>query len=111
MRASDPSGAYSTATFDIAVVQAPNSAPTDITLSNTTIAEDSPVGAVVGALAAVDPDNGDSSTFTLINDAGGPLRCRAPTSFWPRRSTTKPLNPRPSRCRSPIPPATALRRT
>ena len=48
-----------------------NSAPTDITLSNTTIAEDSPVGAVVGALAAVDPDNGDSSTFTLINDAGG----------------------------------------
>ena len=71
VRASDPSGAHSTATFDIAVVQAPNSAPTDITLSNTTIAEDSPVGAVVGALAAVDPDNGDSSTFTLINDAGG----------------------------------------
>ena len=48
-----------------------NSAPTDITLSNTTVAEGSPVGAVVGTLAAVDPDTGDTSTFTLIDNAGG----------------------------------------
>ena len=71
MRASDPSGAYNTATFDIAVVQAANSPPTDITLSNTAIAEDSHVGAVVGALAAVDPDTGDTFTFALVDDAGG----------------------------------------
>ena len=73
VRASDPSGAYSTATFEIQDPPAdpPNSAPTDITLSNTAIAEDSPVGAVVGALAAVDPDSGDTSTFTLIDNAGG----------------------------------------
>ena len=49
----------------------PNAAPTDITLSNTSDRRGSHVGAVVGALAAVDPDSGDTFTFTLVDNAGG----------------------------------------
>ncbi|MEH2536613.1 MULTISPECIES: beta strand repeat-containing protein [unclassified Bradyrhizobium] len=52
-------------------VFAANGAPTDIALSNTSVAENSAFGAVVGALSAVDPDGGDTATFTLLDDAGG----------------------------------------
>jgi parallel beta-helix repeat protein len=48
-----------------------NHAPTDITLSNSTVPENSPAGTTVGALTAVDPDAGDSHTFTLLDNAGG----------------------------------------
>lgn len=48
-----------------------NRAPTDVTLSNSSVAENLPVGTVVGTLAAVDPDAGDTHTFTLVDDAGG----------------------------------------
>jgi parallel beta-helix repeat protein len=48
-----------------------NHAPTDITLSNSTVPENSPAGTTVGALTAVDPDSGDSHTFTLLDNAGG----------------------------------------
>ena len=48
---------------------ASNPAPTDIALSGTTIAENSANGTVVGSLSATDP--GDTSTFTLLNNAGG----------------------------------------
>ena len=46
-----------------------NNPPTDIQLSNATIAENSSNGTVVGALTATDP--GDTSTFTLLDNAGG----------------------------------------
>ena len=52
-------------------VFAANSAPTDILLSNSSVAENSAAGTVVGALSDVDPDAGDTATFTLIDDAGG----------------------------------------
>ena len=45
--------------------------PTDIALSNATIAENSPVGTVVGTLSTTDTDAGDSHTYTLLDDAGG----------------------------------------
>ena len=48
-----------------------NQAPTDIALSNATVAENSAVGAVVGALSSTDPDAGDSATYTLLDNAGG----------------------------------------
>jgi Ca2+-binding RTX toxin-like protein len=48
-----------------------NEAPTDISLSNDTVAENSAAGTVVGALSAADPDAGTAFTYTLVNDAGG----------------------------------------
>lgn len=49
----------------------PNEAPTDITLTPSTIAADAAVGATVGMLAAVDADEMGIPTFALIADAGG----------------------------------------
>ena len=48
-----------------------NQAPTDIALFGNSVAENSTNGTVVGALSAVDPDAGDTKTFTLVNNAGG----------------------------------------
>jgi len=48
-----------------------NEAPTDIALSASTMAENSAADTVVGALSTIDPDGGDSATYTLIDDAGG----------------------------------------
>jgi VCBS repeat-containing protein len=49
----------------------PNQAPTDIVLSSATVAENSAAGTVVGTLSSIDPDAGDTASFTLTNDAGG----------------------------------------
>ncbi len=49
-----------------------NENPTDLTLSNTTIAENSSVGTVIGTLGATDPDlPGDSFTYTITSDPDG----------------------------------------
>jgi hypothetical protein len=47
-----------------------NQAPTDISLSNTTIAENQPAGAIVGSLSTTDPDADDTHTYTLIAGTG-----------------------------------------
>ncbi|MFO1006110.1 MAG: cadherin domain-containing protein [Planctomycetaceae bacterium] len=47
------------------------SAPTGISLTNSQIAENSANGSVVGTLSATDPNVGDTSTFSLIDNAGG----------------------------------------
>jgi len=51
--------------------QTVNSAPTDITLSSTDIAENAEPGSVVAMLEAVDPDSGDTFNFSLIDDPSG----------------------------------------
>ncbi|MCA8894499.1 MAG: hypothetical protein KDA48_04520 [Amphiplicatus sp.] len=51
-------------TIDVANV---NEAPTDITLSSTSVAEND-AGGVVGTLGAMDPDFGDVLTFTVSDD-------------------------------------------
>ena len=49
-----------------------NEAPTDFILSATTVAEDAPLGTAVGTLQGiVDPDAGDTHSFSLVDDAGG----------------------------------------
>jgi len=48
-----------------------NSPPTDITLSNSSVPENSPGGTLVGTLSAVDPDAGETFDFELLNSAGG----------------------------------------
>ncbi len=48
-----------------------NQAPTNLILSNTSIAENSANGAMIAALSTVDPDAGDTHTYSLIDNAGG----------------------------------------
>ena len=47
-----------------------NDAPTDIALSNSSVAENKSVGTPVGMLSATDPDAGDTFTFSLVAGAG-----------------------------------------
>ena len=48
----------------------PNAAPTDITLSNATLAENNAANATVGTLTATDANGGDTHTFTLVAGTG-----------------------------------------
>src|SRR5207249_7977966 len=52
-----------------------NSAPTDIQLSNSSIAENQPSGTDVGTLTTTDPDLGDTHTYSLQSTGcgGGPF--------------------------------------
>jgi len=57
--------------FTITITDAPeNAAPTDITLSNSILAENNLPGASVGTLSATDPDAGQTQGFTLVSGAG-----------------------------------------
>ena len=49
---------------------APNFAPTDITLSANTIAENNAVNAEVGTLSTIDSDSGDTFTYELVVGTG-----------------------------------------
>ncbi len=49
---------------------ASNSAPTDIALSNNTIAENAGANATVGTLSTTDPNVGDTFTYTLVAGTG-----------------------------------------
>nr|WP_312896992.1 peroxidase family protein [Microvirga soli] len=46
-------------------------APTDISLSNRSVKENSAVGTIIGVLSAVDADAGDTFTYTLSGPAAG----------------------------------------
>ncbi|KAI9129302.1 FG-GAP-like repeat-containing protein [Acaryochloris sp. CCMEE 5410] len=48
-----------------------NEQPTQITLSQSAVEENSATGTVVGQLSSLDPDQGDSHTYELVDDAGG----------------------------------------
>jgi SdrD B-like protein/PKD domain-containing protein/beta-propeller repeat-containing protein len=48
-----------------------NSAPIDILLSKSSVAENSAAGTVVGNVLVVDPDAGDTHTLALLDSAGG----------------------------------------
>ena len=50
---------------------APNHSPTDILLSNHTVAEGSANGTLIGNLSAVDSDQDDTFVYSLIDSAGG----------------------------------------
>lgn len=47
-----------------------NEPPTDITLSNQTIMEKQPIGTLVGSFSSIDPDVGDTFTYTLVSGTG-----------------------------------------
>jgi hypothetical protein len=46
-------------------------APTDLSLSNLSIKERRPVGTEIGTLSTVDPDTGETFTYTLVGGVGG----------------------------------------
>jgi hypothetical protein len=69
VRATDAGGKAFEEVLTISVTNV-NEAPTDITLTGSTVAENAAVGATVGTLGAVDPDAGDSKTFTLVTGTG-----------------------------------------
>ena len=92
-------------TFTIDVTDV-NEAPTDIALSNGSVAENSANGVVVGALSAVDADAGDTASFTLLNDAGGLFALDGSDVVRRRsRSTTRPRPRTRSRYAPPTPAA------
>ena len=66
-RVSDPA-ACATGETAFAVV---DHAATDIALSNSSVAENEPVGTTVGTLSAADQDLGDSHAFALVAGPGG----------------------------------------
>ncbi|MCB5174849.1 hypothetical protein [Microvirga lenta] len=49
----------------------PNGAPTALSLSADSVMENVGAGIVVGTFTAADPNQGDSFTYTLLDDAGG----------------------------------------
>jgi hypothetical protein len=54
---------------DIGAFEYENEAPTDIQLSASTIAENLPAGTTVGTLATIDPDSGDTHTYSFCGGA------------------------------------------
>jgi Ca2+-binding RTX toxin-like protein len=56
---------------DPAPAPPPNTAPDIIELSANTVYENATNGTVVGTVAAIDPDSGDTLTYALLDDAGG----------------------------------------
>ena len=47
-----------------------NESPAAVILSNSTVAENQPVGTTVGTLIGIDPDAGDAFTYQLVNGQG-----------------------------------------
>ena len=70
VRTTDKGGLFFEKVFAIAVNNLPElpgqTAPTDLVLSKANIDENQPVGAIVGTLSTVDPDVGDSFTYSLV---------------------------------------------
>ncbi|WP_419813929.1 Ig-like domain-containing protein [Glacieibacterium sp.] len=53
------------------VINGANDAPVSTTLSNNTVDENAANGTVVGTLVGIDPDNGDTLSYSLTNNANG----------------------------------------
>ncbi|MEQ1828846.1 MAG: cadherin domain-containing protein, partial [Pirellula sp.] len=95
IRASDRFGLAVERVFVINVTNV-NENPTDISISNDLMTESVNVGTSVGTFAAVDPDSGDSQTFSLVSGigsddnskfliVGNDLRTAAPLDFETQR--------------------------
>jgi VCBS repeat-containing protein len=67
---SDGNGGTDTATVTITINGA-SDAPTNISLDDSSIAENLPAGTLVGSFSTADPDNGDTFTYTLVSGTGG----------------------------------------
>ena len=70
VRVTDAGGKSSVKTFTIQL-QNVNETPYNLSISKTTITEHVGNGVAVGVLSAIDPDAGDTLTYTLLDNAGG----------------------------------------
>ena len=70
VRTTDSAGNVFEKSFTITVTNV-NEAPTDIALSNSSVAENEPAGTVVGTLSATDQDAGQTHTFTVVTAGCG----------------------------------------
>ncbi|MEA5582347.1 DUF4347 domain-containing protein [Nodularia harveyana UHCC-0300] len=52
-------------------ITAVNDAPTDINLSNSAVSENEAIGTIVGNFSTIDPDTGDTFTYSLVTGTGG----------------------------------------
>ncbi len=68
-RVTDDDGGFSTATISITVNNTQD-APTQVNLSNSSLNENTPSNTTVGTLTTVDPDVGDTFTYTLVAGSG-----------------------------------------
>jgi hypothetical protein len=62
--------AASGASLNITVSASVNHAPTDITFSSASIAENRPVGTTIGNFSTTDPDSGNTFTYSLVSGTG-----------------------------------------
>ncbi|MGY8783680.1 MAG: thrombospondin type 3 repeat-containing protein, partial [Fidelibacterota bacterium] len=62
--------ASTTQTSNTVNLTPPNSTPTDISLSSTSIAENKSIGTTVGALSTTDSDTLDTHTYSLVSGSG-----------------------------------------
>jgi len=69
VRATDSHGLFFDRTFTISVLPS-NEAPTNLTLSASSITENQLVGTAIGTLTTTDPDAGDTFTYSLVAGAG-----------------------------------------
>jgi uncharacterized delta-60 repeat protein len=69
VRSTDQGGLFTEKTLTITVTNI-NETPTDISLSSNSSAENAGANAVVGALSTIDPDSGNTFTYSLIMGAG-----------------------------------------
>ncbi|MFN6162055.1 MAG: cadherin domain-containing protein, partial [Planctomycetota bacterium] len=70
VRSTDQGGLFTESVFTISVVNV-NEAPSDIGLSNASIAENSGPNATVGAFSTTDIDFGNTFTYALVGGTGG----------------------------------------
>jgi uncharacterized protein YciU (UPF0263 family) len=69
LRATDFAGAFTEKVFNIQITDL-NEAPTDIKLSNNSIAENVPANTLIGSLSSTDQDLNDTFTYTLVAGQG-----------------------------------------
>ncbi len=69
IRTTDQGGLYVEKVFTISVTDV-NEAPTDISLSNSSIAENAAANTVVGTLSSTDVDAGNTFAYTLVSGTG-----------------------------------------
>ena len=72
VRSTDRNGLNFDKDFSITVLPPVNHAPTDISLSANSIAENQPVDTTVGTLTTTDPDAGNTFTYSLVSTAPCP---------------------------------------
>ncbi len=69
VRSTDSGSQYAEEQFIISVTNV-NEAPSDLSLSNTSVDENRPVNTVVGMLATTDPDDGNIHAYSLVSGPG-----------------------------------------